>query len=515
MAYTIVLAAVVSAMVLYHLVLQRRSSVQWIAGPPSPSWIFGHMRQLLLSTKFGDHEFQWLKVYGSVYRLKGCFWQDRLMVADPVALQYILNSPSFYRSPVKDNTAYLLFGENSVITATGNEHRRLRYALNVGFTSTAVRDYQMMFQKAAEMISDDFEKFPTTASDISRILSTASLAAISEAIMGVSHKDLGNDFVENSIKVVKLSGTQSDGHLLVDWIGLYLPRWLWRVVTSLPTATFNAARTERHLAKQIGGQIVRDKKDAARQRLEPGDDLFSRLLNRQSADEAKILPEDDIIDQTALMVVAGQENTANALAFGLMELARHPEFQHKLRAEIHATGAGGGNVGYENMPLLNAFIKETLRLYPGLPLSDRIVGQDTVIPLGESITTLDGRRINQIPVSKGQLVTIAISSYQRFDSHWGKDAHEFHPYRWLDGSISQREAVGPYANLLTFLGGPRTCLGWRFAISELQIIFCEVVGRFSFTEPEDEPARPRFMSSLQPIIATGGKALPLCVTPLS
>jgi hypothetical protein len=41
------------------------------------------------------------------------------MVADPLALQYILNSPYFYRAPISDNMAILLFGDNSVLTARG------------------------------------------------------------------------------------------------------------------------------------------------------------------------------------------------------------------------------------------------------------------------------------------------------------------------------------------------------------------------------------------------------------
>jgi hypothetical protein len=45
----------------------------------------------------------------------------------------------------------------------------------------------------------------------------------------------------------------------------------------LPTTTFNTARTTRQLAKQIGGRIVRDKQDAARQGFEVNNDLFSRL----------------------------------------------------------------------------------------------------------------------------------------------------------------------------------------------------------------------------------------------
>ncbi|KAJ6489896.1 cytochrome P450 [Mycena sanguinolenta] len=498
---------------LYLVLRRRQNSIQNILGPPSPSWLFGHMRQLLLASRFGDYEFQWLKFYGPVYRLRGCFGQDRLMVADPLALQYIVNSPSFYRSPTKDNIAYLLFGERSVITATGHEHRRLRTALNVGFTTAAVRSYHPAFQKAAEMISDELDKLSATATDVCQILSTGALRAISEAIMGVSTEDLGDEFVANTIQIVKLSACQSEGHVLADAIGFHLPKWFWRTMMHLPTTKFNTARTTRQLAKRIGGLIVRDKMDAAKQGLEISDDLFSRLLNDEVPDKTKKLHEDDIIAHTALIVIAGQENTANALSFGLLELARHPDFQHKLRSEIYSSrGAGRGNPAYDSMPLLNAFIKEILRLYPGLPLSDRVVVQDTVIPLAESITTTTGERISQIPVVKGQLVTVAIASYQRLASHWGKDAHEFNPYRWLEGDVHQGDAVGPYANILTFLGGPRTCLGWRFAISEMQIIFCEVIGKFSFTEPANDPVRPRFLTSLQPIASTGGKRLPLCVT---
>ncbi|KAK7044320.1 cytochrome P450 [Favolaschia claudopus] len=512
MPYSFILPVVVLVLVVAAIYRRRRNSIAYIQGPSAPSWMFGHMQQLLLAFRYGEHEFQWLKAYGSVYRLKGCLGQNRLMVSDPVALQYIVNSAHFYRSPLKDNISYLLFGEKSVITATGSEHRRLRSALNVGFTSAAVRKYQPVFKRIAETISEELERNSEPMTDICPLLCTAALGAISEAIMGVPQKDLGQEFVDDTIQIVKSSATQTNRDLLVDAVGFHLPGWFWRIVMRLPTATFNTARTVRSLATEIGGRIVREKIDATRKGLEINQDLFSRLVNPESPTESsKMLPEEDIVAHTALIVIAGLENTANALSFGLLELARHPEFQRDLRTEIHSSPRDAdGNIPYDTMPLLNAFVKETLRLYPGLPLSDRVVVEDTVIPLGESICTRDGIFTNQIPVSKGQLVTIAIASYQRsLPSVWGNDAHEFNPYRWIKGAVHQGEAVGPYANLLTFLGGPRTCLGWRFAVSEMQIVFCELVGKFSFAETDTEATRPRFMTSLQPIAENGRKGLPL------
>ncbi|KAJ7666359.1 cytochrome P450, partial [Mycena rosella] len=103
--------------------------------------------------------------------------------------------------------------------------------------------------------------------------------------------------------------------------------------------------------------------------------------------------------------------------------------------------------------------QEVLRKYPAAPLLDRVAVQDTLIPVTESIGTSGGARITQIPVRKGQIVTVAIASYQRLESLWGVDAHKFRPSRWIEETVPQKDTVGPYTNLLAFLGGPRTCLG--------------------------------------------------------
>ncbi|KAJ6457711.1 cytochrome P450 [Mycena sanguinolenta] len=517
--------AVVAVVLTLYLTFRRRSSIPGLAGPPSPSWIFGHMRQLLLSPRYGTHEFKWLNSYGPVYALKGCFGQNRLMVADPLAMQYILNSPNFRRSPTADNANNILFGEKSLLLLRGSEHRRVRSALNIGFTAAAVRSYHAVFKIVAEQL----ENFPSTATDICSVLSAATLEVTCQgmqcynliqhsltdnasAILGRSTQDLGEEFAANNIDIVKLTASQSETHVLADAIGSRLPTWLWRAAIHLPTTPFAVARRGRFLGNLVGGRIFRENRDAAAQGLETGSDLFSLLADPNNSDT---LAEQDLVPQTAVVLIAGQETTTNAISFGLLELARHPDFPDRLRAEIYsALGGKNSSLAYENMPLLNAFLREILRLYPAVPLGDRIVVEDTVIPLGESIITLKGERINQIPVRKGEIVTLAIAAYQRLSSRWGQDTHTFNPSRWLDGETYQGEAVGPYSNLLSFFGGPHICLGWRFAIFEMQVIICELVGKFFFAEADDEPAHPRLMTALQPIVATGERALPLRVTRL-
>ncbi|KAJ7894166.1 cytochrome P450 [Mycena olivaceomarginata] len=421
--YATALAAAVLAL---YSIFRRRSTIRDISGPPSPSWIFGHMRQLMLSSPYGAHEFRWLDVYGSVYTLKGCFGQDRLMVADPLALH-----PS-------SHSALALVAATLTLTLT------LTSTLTLTFTPTLTRS------RSAQVT----EQRSSNSHTHSRLA-----------------LDLGEDFVANNIEIV-----QSETHILADAIGSYLPAWVWRAAIYLPTTGAAVARKERFLAKQVGGRIVREKIDAAKQGLEMNNDLFSLLqsdqqwiltVNPNPSDNTKTLSVDDIVAQIALILIAGQETTArislkaNALAFGLLELARHPDFQDKLRAEIYSNlGANATDMAYENIPLLNAFLKETIRLYPAVPQPERLALEDTAIPLGESITTSKGERISHIPVRKGQVVTLAIAAYQRLASPWGMSPHEFNPSRWLKGETNQGDAVGPYANLLSFLGGPKTCLGF-------------------------------------------------------
>lgn len=168
------------------------------------------------------------------------------------------------------------------------------------------------------------------------------------------------------------------------------------------------------------------------------------------------------------------------MALGLRELAKSPELQASLRAEIAAQAE---NIAYDSMPLLNAFIKvcgwkepiervfniyvffeETLRMYPIVPIYDRTAVRDVILPLSDRIKTSTGEQISQICIQKGQIVSVAIASFQRYgclsemaqllhiprlQSRWGEDADEFKPSRWINGPTYRRggEALGPYANL--------------------------------------------------------------------
>ncbi|KAJ6600612.1 hypothetical protein DFH09DRAFT_1498345, partial [Mycena vulgaris] len=152
---------------------------------------------------------------------------------------------------------------------------------------------------------------------------------------------------------------------------------------------------------------------------------------------------------------------ANSLAFGLRELAKDPESQEKLRMEIHSyVGGSKSSIAYDNLPLLNACIEVRRKIiskrYEYILLSrsqSRSLWKTRFLPSIYGITTSSGEKIMTLPIRKGQLVTMALGSYQRsLESVWGPDAHEFKLMRWLKGALYSEDAahIGPYSSLCVY-----------------------------------------------------------------
>jgi len=240
--------------------------------------------------------------------------------------------------------------------------------------------------------------------------------------------------------------------------------------------------------------------------------MVKATMSNQSAGK---MTQEEFSQVISAVVIAGHETTANTIAWALYELAKNPEYQEQLRQEINTKLTRGDPTCNDLDALLhlNAFMKEVLRIYAGLPISERQVTSDTVIPLSKPIITTTGEQIHEIPVDKGQHIAVTISAYNKLVPVWGKDALDFKPSRWLDGSVPTSNAIGPYANLLTFLGGSRVCIGWRFAITEMQVIISELLRHYYFNLPSESEICCNVAFTIIPVAkATGSPSLPLIVT---
>jgi len=155
--------------------------------------------------------------------------------------------------------------------------------------------------------------------------------------------------------------------------------------------------------------------------------------------------------------------------------------QDRLRAECNnrladktSSEIDASNFDAEATPYLAAVCNETLRLYPPAPATARY----SVKP-----TKIGGQYI-----PKGTTALISLWAINRDPTLWGDDADKFNPDRWLDGpNAANGGAKSPYA-LLTFIHGPRSCIGQNFARTEMKCLLAALVMRFTFeiADPDEK-----------------------------
>lgn len=179
------------------------------------------------------------------------------------------------------------------------------------------------------------------------------------------------------------------------------------------------------------------------------------------------------------ILIAGRDTTACTLSWAFRLLARSPSTWKRLREEV-MTSVGSekrpGKDDLKNLPFLNIVLKETLRLYPAVPLNARVCVNTTVLPRGGG---KDG--LSPILIREGESLGYSVYHMQRREDIYGPDAHIFRPERWEtdlnDGEESLAKRVG-WA-YVPFNGGPRRCLGEEFALMEAGITIVRIAQKFA------------------------------------
>lgn len=181
------------------------------------------------------------------------------------------------------------------------------------------------------------------------------------------------------------------------------------------------------------------------------------------------LTDQQIRDQVNLMLFAGQDTSSYTIAMTIFMLATHPKIEERVVNELHEVL---GDLSLANdltvdqvkqLVYLEQTIKETLRLYPVVPIIIRHCTQDT--------------QLANFCIPANTDVLIANTSAHRRKDIWGPDADEFNPDHF-DKEISSKRS--PYA-FMAFSHGSRDCLGQRFALISLKVILAKLLSKYRFS----------------------------------
>ena len=212
-------------------------------------------------------------------------------------------------------------------------------------------------------------------------------------------------------------------------------------------------------------------------------DVLSRLMCE--TDEAGGAAHSDaaLRDAVTNFMVAGRDTTAQALSWGVLLLATHPEAERQVAAEAAALWggapeAGGGRVPFDaitaRLPFTTACVLETLRLYPSVPKDVKTAVRDDTLPCGARLRA--GEMLLWSPFAMG-----------RSRALWGADAADFRPARFLtpEGALAR---PSPF-KFTAFNAGPRTCLGSQMALAEAAYVLALLLQRYTLRLAPDLAAR--------------------------
>ena len=332
-----------------------------------------------------------------------------------------------------------------ILTSEGADWKWQRQAAAPMFRQQDLAAFVPAFVRAARKVVERWRARPGVQ-PADRDMTQATFDVISATLLPSADARMP-PAVEGSMAQFQRSG---------GWGQLYavanLPRWL-----PLP-GRHVMARSVRDLRAAVATVIAERRALGA-----PPDDLLGRLMRARDPETGQAMNDEQLVDNLLTFYLAGHETTAKALTWTLYLLARSPEWSAALEEEVARVTQGGEveAAHIERLVLTQQVLKESMRLYPPVPLMTRQAVADT---------TLGGH-----PVRAGTSVVMPIYAIHRHARRW-EDPDAFDPARFSP----EREAAIPRYQYMPFGAGPRICIGQAFAMLEAAAMLATFVAQARF-----------------------------------
>ncbi|KIM68473.1 hypothetical protein SCLCIDRAFT_1209288 [Scleroderma citrinum Foug A] len=492
-------AVIVAIWALHASVLaaRRKFKTTSLRGPPRTNLVYGVAKDLVESIDAGSIFEQWAEEYGPVYEVPTTLWGNRIVLCDPKAIAhyYARETWTYVLLPSTRRFMQRTFG-NGILAVQGEAHKRQRKSLTPAFSHAAIRNITPIFYHSAYKARAAWESLIDASSGESAIIEVQSwmnhISLDNVGLAAFSH-DFGSlDGKPASVTKIFDSFGSSSKRSKIN-ADLLLLAQAFPILSFVSTPRDRLMQEMQEIMEDISNTLLeRTKNEKERGVLDGKEEksIIGILIKANDADSAELhLTREEVVAQMKVLLFAGYETTAGILTWALIELARNPSIQSKLREELLAFGVDPTYDQFNNgLPYLDGVVHETLRLRPPLTAFTRVAIEDDVIPISEPIRTKSGDLVDKIAVTSGTQVCIPTACINRSTAIWGADAKAFLPERWLEeGTIPKAaQEVQGYRHLLTFVDGPRTCLGRGFAVAEIKAVLSVLVKNFVF-EMRDGP----------------------------
>lgn len=342
----------------------------------------------------------------------------------------------------------------SLPSLNGEAHRRRRRLMMPAFSKARVESYRDQMVDVTERF---LARWPVTQEvNVAGQMTELTMCIALQCLFGL---DVSGEAANlGRIGMQFLEGLTSLGIMLLPF-----------EVPGLPYRRFMK------LCLQLEGEIAALIRERRASR-EEGNDLLSILIRTHDEDGSALTDAELIAESTGLFI-AGHETTANTLSWTLFLLSQHPTILANLVEELTSTlqGAAPTVEQLARLPLLDAVVKESMRLLPAAPL---LFLRSTTEAAKLGTCTLPPE------------TTVILSPFvSHHDPEIFPEPRRFQPERWS----TQRPSPYEY---LPFGAGPRACIGGTFAALELRVVLSMLVQRYRFTLTPGAIVSPQVRSIL-------------------
>lgn len=336
-----------------------------------------------------------------------------------------------------------LLGQHSMLLLDGAEHLRHRKLLLPPLHGERMASYG---ERIVRLTEDAIRTWPNSGKfPIHPHLQHIALDIILRVIFGLEQ----GDKLDRMHHYVSQLLDQGANPLLL------LPEFQKDLGAWTPWGKFVRIRAE---ADVMIYDLIRKRRDSKEKR----DDILSLLLEARD-DEGKPMPELELRDELVTLLVAGHETTATALSWALRWILDTPGMVSRLLVDLEKEGAltnlAPDRIVKSN--LLDAVVRETLRLQPVVPMVGRMLQKPA--------------RIGGYDLDAGTPVIASIYLVQRRPDLY-PEPRRFDPDRFLQRKYGPNE-------WLPFGGGIRRCIGMAFALYEMKMVLATILARTQLRLP--------------------------------
>ncbi|XP_067846421.1 cytochrome P450 4B1-like [Heptranchias perlo] len=434
-------------------------------GPPA-HWLYGHALEFSQDGTDLDKAVLWAKKYPYGHQVWFGPFTAFLGVYHPDYAKAILAI-----SEPKDDVAYrfmLPWIGDGLLISSGQKWYRHRRLLTPGFHYDVLKSYVQLIAECTKIMLDKLELISTKEQTV-ELYHHLSLMTL-DSILKCAFSYHSNCQIESNNSYIQ--AVYELGYLATHRFRTFQYHYDLIYYFSSHGYRFRKACD---LAHQHTDKVIRQRKEALKDEKE-----LERIKEKKHCDFLDILlcsrdengiglSDEDLRAEVDTFMYEGHETIASGLSWFLYCLAQHPEHQQKCRDEVQELLQGHNKFEWEflsKIPYTTMCLKETLRLYPSLPVVARKLTKPLIFP--------DGK---QVP--KDCLVALSLYCLHRNPLFWD-NPEVFNPLRFTPENTEKRH----HHAFLPFSAGPRNCIGQHFAMNEMKVAVALILNRFELEVDE-------------------------------